>query len=138
MPIKLVNPHRAVLLVAGLAWSGAMARTVDDPWQWRPLETGGVDAAISWNHTHAFLFKGPRYSRYEIKEGKVNENYPKPIKWNWRELWSEGVDAAVYWSSGKALFFREREYIRYDTKKNRIDSGYPKRIAGNWPGPLKK
>ena len=134
MRLKLNNAPPAILFIAGMTVLCAETGAVDAPTQWRVPGAGAVDAATSWNYTHAYFFKGPQYSRYNIKKSEVDEDYPKTIDWNWHELWPDGVDAAVNWGSGKALFFKGDEYVRYDTKLNKSDSGYPKRIAGNWPG----
>lgn len=94
-------------------------------------------AAVNWGNGKAYFFRGSQYIRFDIKEGRTDAGYPKPINsGTWPGLiWIKGVDAAVNWGNGKAYFFRGGQYVRYDVASDRVDPGYPQPInSQTWPG----
>ena len=75
MTKKLENAPAAILLIAGVTVFCAKLAVAQEPWQWRPVALSTVDAATSWNHGYAYLFRGPEYSRSGIKKGKVDKDH---------------------------------------------------------------
>jgi hypothetical protein len=53
----------------------------------------GVSAAVVWNNGKAYFFKGAQYIRYDIKTGKVDRGYPKPIASSWPGLFTSYLGA---------------------------------------------
>lgn len=94
-------------------------------------------AVVNWGNGKAYCFRGSQYVRFDIKAGRTDSGYPKPINsGTWPGLiWIEGIDAAVNWGNGKAYFFRGSQYVRYDIASDRVDPGYPQPInSQTWPG----
>lgn len=120
----------------------------------RPLWPGlpenfktGIDAVVNWGNGKVYFFKGGEYVRYDIKNDRVDDGYPKPINGfneEGRRLWpgmppefAKGIDAVVNWGNGKAYFFKGNNYVCYDIKNDRVEAAYEKGdipIKGNWPG----
>lgn len=103
---------------------------------WPASWDDGIDAAINWDDTTAYFFRGSQYVRVDIPSKTVVNGYPKTTAtfWgNWPAGWTS-VDAAVDWGNGKYYFFRGDEYVRYDSATDRVESGYPKLISDHWGG----
>ena len=98
----------------------------------------GIDAALNLEGGKVFVFRGPRYLRYDTESGQVDAGYPLPIAGQWPGFaeagFADGIDAAVNWGNGKAYVFRGSRYLRYDIALDKVDDGFPLPIGLHWPG----
>jgi hypothetical protein len=98
----------------------------------------GIDAALNLEGGKVYLFRGPRYLRYDTTSGQADAGFPLPIAGQWPGFaeagFADGVDAAVNWGNGKAYVFRGSRYLRYDIALDKVDDGFPLPIALHWPG----
>jgi Hemopexin len=113
---------------------------------WRGIEVGPnrsreVNAALVWTNGKAYFFQNDRYYRFDIKEDRVDVDYPKPISDGWPGLaqTERPFVGAFLWPKliegrQKAYFLQQSVYFRYDVVDDRVDPGYPRELAGNWPG----
>jgi hypothetical protein len=97
-----------------------------------------LDTVVEWKDGKVCFFKGGRYVRFDMKDHRVDPDYPKPINnETWPGLpWTDGIEAAINLGNGKAYFFKGDQYVRWDIAADRIDPGYPKAIStpSAWPG----
>ena len=94
-----------------------------------------VDAALRWDDQRAYLFSGSDYFRFNLKTGRMDPGYPRPIAGSWPGLsFTSGIDAAVMWNNGHAYFFKGSKYVKYRVSPEGQVPGYPRDIAGNWDG----
>jgi len=105
-------------------------------WQvsWPSHFADKIDCTVAWDNDKAYFFSGTKYVRYDLREDRVDEGYPKEIASAWPGLWKEGARAGVLWTNGKAYFFKGDEYVRVDAKTKQVDPGYPKKIKDAWKG----
>src|SRR5262249_35831446 len=87
-------------------------------WTYFPAEfKAGIAAAFNAGEGRAYFFKGGRYLRYHIRDGKVDRPdpgtapYPRAIAGpnGWHGLppdFALGIDAAVNAGNGKTYFFK--------------------------------
>ncbi len=100
-----------------------------------------ITAAINWPGAKAqFFLSDGTYVRYDIKEDRADEGYPKPINNNtWPGLGPYGkmiIAAAIGLDKNKAYFYlSDGTYIRYDIAVGGVDRGYPQPVDNKtWPG----
>lgn len=95
----------------------------------------GIDAALLFNESRAYLFRGDRYVRYNAASGCAEPGYPRLIQTAWKGVpFHSGLDAAVNWGNGKAYLFKGSQYLRYDLESGCMEAGYPRPIASAWNG----
>lgn len=90
------------------------------------------------NKAFFFLTDGS-YLRYDVKDDRVDEGYPKPITnktWPGMGKYATKIISAINWPGDKVQFFlSDGTYIRYDLKADSVEEGYPKAINNStWPG----
>jgi len=113
-------------------------RSISGPWP--GLFASGIDAAFCWRNGKVYFFSGDRYSRYDARLDRVDDNYPKSIGDNWGGVraagFDSGIDAALHWGNGQVYWFKGDKYIRLANSATgwAIDGDYPKQIGPNWPG----
>ena len=74
------------------------------------------DAVLFWRDRGkdiAYFIKDGECSRFDVKAGKVENDYPKKITDEWPGLPFESIDAGFVWKN-KAYFFNGEEYIIYN------------------------
>jgi hypothetical protein len=103
------------------------------------LQRIDVLAAFNAGNGQAYFFsREDTYSRFDIKSGQLNGNYPKPVNHKtWKGASFTGLKtvivAAVNWGNGKAyLFDNLGNYHRWDIESKKVDSGYPKSSQKYW------
>lgn len=95
----------------------------------------GLDAALLFDESRAYLFRGDKYVRYNVASGSAEPNYPRLISSAWKGVpFRSGFDAAVNWGNGKAYIFKGSQYLRYDLSEGSMDAGYPRPISSAWKG----
>jgi len=99
---------------------------------WPGVNFGRIDAALHFDDETVYFFSGNQYVRFNLKDNKVDDNYPELINKRWAGVNFDKIDAAIYWGNGKVYFFRDDQHIRYDVASFRADSGYPKHIKGSY------
>ncbi|NQZ08077.1 MAG: hypothetical protein HRT35_13040 [Algicola sp.] len=99
---------------------------------WPGVTFERIDAALHFEPDSVYLFSGRHYVRFNVRENKVDDGYPKLINERWVGVNFDKIDAAIYWGNGKVYFFREDQHVRYDVVSYRADPGYPKHISGNY------
>lgn len=99
-----------------------------------------ITAAYRWNEHHSFFFlSGGRVLRYDHKEKKVDDGYPKLLSQTiWGDVhpdWGD-VQQIVSWSeSAIFLFFSSGTYAKYQREQQKIAEKYPKKVdERRWPG----
>jgi hypothetical protein len=103
---------------------------------WPAAWNDGVDAAVLWNNSTAYLFHGSQTLAYDVVND-VAIGGPVAIgsSWhNWPATWTS-VDAVVRWTNGKIFFFRGSQYLRYDIATDKVDQA-PQAITGHWAAGL--
>jgi YHS domain-containing protein len=100
---------------------------------------GGLIRFFNAGNGQAYFFsREDTYSRFDIKSGQLNGNYPKPVNHKtWKGASFTGLKtvivAAVNWGNGKAyLFDNLGNYHRWDIESKKVDSGYPKSSQKYW------
>jgi len=92
-----------------------------------------IDAALRWDDTIVFFFKGMDCIKYDTTKKSVVPGYPKKIIFEWKGIWPSDLSDAIK-IGDKVFFFRRTQYISYDVLLGKPDTGYPKSIADGWPG----
>lgn len=93
-----------------------------------------VDAVVRFDNNRVYFFQGDEYSRFNIKNHKVDPGYPKKIQKHWGGVWADGVDAAMNYDEETIYLFKGSECIRYSKKTHKALPGYPKLIRKEWTG----
>ena len=107
---------------------------------WGDLPWSSIDAAVKYNDTYAYFFKGSQYVYMNMETKAVSSIRNIGSGWGLTGDFAQGVDAAINWGNGKIYFFKGHQYTRYDISDSSVDSGYPAAIDGNWDvvtGPIK-
>jgi len=92
-----------------------------------------LDAVFLWSQKKVYFFKDDEFLRYNMKENRVDEGYPKKIKNNWPGLWGSDIDAAMYWPGNKKVyFFKGNEVKRFNFEKNKTEA--TEKIGKSWKG----
>jgi|GEM_PF-5335612 len=91
-------------------------------------------AMIDEKRETAWFFKADRYIRYDVKNDRAMDGYPKQISDGWPGLWERHIDAAAIWPDGRTYFFKGDEYVKYDRDQRKVFKNYPLKIADEWPG----
>lgn len=107
-----------------------------------------IDAAFNSGTGNAYLFRGSKYVRYDLKNDRVDapdpgtSPYPRDIgdPNGWHGLtptFQAGIDAAVFAGDGKIYFFKGTEYARLTFATRSVDAvspPYPLSISPLWAG----
>jgi len=89
-----------------------------------------IDAAIQWGrNSNIYFFKGSNYWKYDTKDKKMADGYPRPIKQAWKGF-PDNMDGAMQWKN-KTYVFKADKYYRLNDETIRVDEGFP-RNAGHW------
>ena len=89
--------------------------------------------AAAFDDRHAYAWAGRDYARYDLRSGRPDSGYPRPIRDGWKGIPGE-VDAVLLGKNRHAYFFHGNGYTRYDLEKDRADADYPKYIKTHWHG----
>ena len=112
----------------------------DENWSGLSVFAKQITAAQRWNERHSFFFlSAGRVLRYDHKEKKIDEEYPKSFS---QTIWSDvnpawgDVQQIVTWSDTSVfLFFSSGMYAKFHREQHKIADSYPKNIdERRWPG----
>ncbi|KAG1714679.1 Matrix metalloproteinase-16 [Nymphon striatum] len=96
-----------------------------------PKNIKKIDAAMVWGQNgKTYFFSGKRYWRYSEEDGRVEYDYPRPIR-----VWGDvppNIDAAFQWSDGRTYFFKDHFFWLFNDKKMAVDKIGPKLITEFW------
>jgi hypothetical protein len=127
---------------AASAAEAPVARTTFFP----DLGSGAIDAAVKWDATHAYFFRGSEVIYWDFAavapghpRGRKVAGYPKTIASEWPGLaalpgGARDVTSVILWPSGNVYVFKGGDYMRMD-KSGNVAAGYPRVVSTEtWPG----
>ena len=93
------------------------------------------NAAFTYGHDNkTYFFNGGNVSKYNDKQMKIEDGYPKPINEVFKGV-PANIDAVFTWSKdGNTYFFKGDQFYKYNDKKQEIESGYPRPTKNRWKG----
>ena len=113
--------------------SEADASSISNPEGKGECESITYDAAFTYGHDNkTYFFNGGNVFKYNDKQMKIEDGYPKPIKEVFKGV-PTNIDAVFTWpKDGKTYFFKGKEFYKYNDKKQEIESGYPRLTKNRW------
>ena len=132
--------------VANDAMDSGFPKNVSSAWAGLPSAWTGIDAAIAYDASRIYFFRGSEYVRYDIpancattvdKCGRASA--ARPIVGNWPGLTFTNLDYVVEGADDHIYFFKGTQYVKYykgapGTDEGEGVVGSVRDIFGAWKG----
>ena len=97
---------------------------------------------LSDTKDHAYIFKGDQYWKWDLKNDKAVDSYPRKISDKWPGLPND-VDATLTydingpyksWAKHSVYMFKGDQYWKWNLNDNKVGPQHPKYISDGFPG----